>query len=177
MKKYSLLFLLVGTLVMIVVMTKTGATLKTPDTPKGILDLEFAYNTTLANDVKTAWVLNPPANNIGAAKINTWLDFIFLFFYSLFLFFTCKKIARLSNGIFSKAGILFAKGALIAGFLDILENAGMLYTLSGPTSETVALCTAICSVIKWVLALLAVLYCLTGLIYAVSQKKMSSLLA
>jgi len=83
----------------------------------------------------------------------------------------------LSNGIFSKAGILFAKGALIAGFLDILENAGMLYTLSGPTSETVALYTTICSVIKWVLALLAAFYCLAGLFYAISQKKMSALLA
>ncbi|GAB2825600.1 hypothetical protein [Ferruginibacter profundus] len=177
MKKYSLLFLLAGTLIMVVVMAKTGATLKTPDTPKGILDLEFAYNAALANDVKTAWILNPPTNNIGAASANTWLDFIFLFFYALSLFFTCKKIARLSSGAFSKAGILFAKAALIAGFLDILENAGMLYTLSGPTSGTVALCTTICSVIKWVLALLAALYCLAGLIYIISQKKMSSLLA
>ena len=162
---------------MIVVMSKTGAPLKTPDTPKGILDLEFAYNATLANDVKTAWVLAPSMNTIGAAKTNTWLDFIFLFFYSLFLFFTCKKMARLSNGSFSKAGLLLAKGALLAGFLDILENAGMLYTLSGPTSETVTLCTTTCSVIKWILALTAVVYCLAGLIYLISKGKLSSLLA
>jgi hypothetical protein len=177
MKKYSLLFLLLGTLVMIVVMTKTGATLKTPATPKGILDLEFAYNTSKADIVTTAWAPTETINNIGAAKINTLLDFIFLFFYALFLFFTCKKMARLSNGAFSKAGMLLANGALAAGFLDVLENAGMLYTLSGPASGTVALFTTICSAIKWVLALLAAVYCLAGLFYTISQKKMSALLA
>ena len=174
MKKYSLLFLLIGTAIMIVVMTKTGATLKTTATPKGILDLEFAYNTSKVATVTTAWA----GENINAAKTNTYLDFIFLIFYSLFLFFTCKKIARCSNGWFSKAGMLLANGALIAGFLDVLENVGMLYTLSGNyCSGTVALLTTTCSLIKWALALLAAAYCLAGLIYLISQKKLRSLLA
>jgi hypothetical protein len=54
-KKYRLLFLFAGTLVMIVVMVKTGAPLKTPATPKGILDLEFAYNASKAYTVINAW--------------------------------------------------------------------------------------------------------------------------
>jgi hypothetical protein len=153
-----------------VVMTKTGAPLKTPDTPKGILDLEFAYNTSKAAIVTTAWA----GATIGAAKTNTYLDFIFLLFYSLFLFFASDKIARI---IKSKAGTLIANGALYAGLLDVVENAGMLMTLSGNTSGTTTFLTTACAVIKWALALLAAAYCLAGLIYIISKKKMKLLLA
>ena len=158
-------------------MTKTGATLKTATTPKGILDLEFAHTSSKAMIVTLAWAPASGIDNISAAKTNTWLDFIFLVFYSLFLFFFCKKIGRISNGNFRKAGILIAKGALVAGFLDILENAGMLYTLSGNISGSITLFTAACSIVKWGLALLAVLYCLVGLTLLLSQRKLRSLLA
>jgi hypothetical protein len=177
MKKYSLLILFIGTAVMIVVMTKTGATLKTAATPRGILDLEFANTVNKAMIVTMAWAPVNGIDNISAAKTNTWLDFIFLVFYALFLFLSCKKIGRISNGLWTKAGMLFAKAALIAGFLDILENTGMLYTLSGHISGNITLLTAACSKIKWALALLAVAYCIAGLIYIISQRKMRSLLA
>ncbi len=174
MKKYSLLFLLIGTAVMIVVMTKTGATLKTTATPKGILDLEFAYNTTKTNTVITAWAPNDLIDNIKAAKNNTYYDFIFLLFYSPFLFLTGKKIAQITN---SKMGLMVAKGALWAGGLDIFENAGMLMTLSGNSSGTIALLTTIISVIKWALAIAAVIYLLTGLMQLIVKRKLQLLFA
>lgn len=164
MKKYSILFFLLGSLVMVYVMTTTGATLKTPATPHGILDLEFAYNTTKTTVVMYAWAPNSVVDNIAAAKFNTWLDYIFLFFYSIFLFLASKEIARSFGGAFGRAGKLIAKGALLAGLLDIVENTGMLFTLSGHASPTIAFCTSFCSIIKWALALLAVLYVLTGVV-------------
>lgn len=175
MKKYKLLLLLTGTAVMIAVMTITGSALKTPATPKGILDLEFAYNKAKTDTVITAWAPTTAASSgkIEAAKLNTKLDFIFLFFYSLFLFYTCKKIAGITN---SKIGSLIAKGALWAGFLDIFENAGMLVTLSRNSSDTIALCTTIISIIKWALAITAVIYLLVGLIQLLLTKKINLLL-
>lgn len=174
MKKYALLFLLIGTAIMIVVMAKTGATLKTPQTPKGILDLEFAYNSTKTTTVLNAWAPDNNINNIATAKNNTYYDFIFLLFYSPFLFFTGKKIALLTN---SKIGLMIAKGALWAGSLDIFENAGMLLTLSGHSTESIALLTTIISVIKWALAIAAVVYLLIGLIKLIVNKKIGLLLA
>jgi hypothetical protein len=170
MKKYSLLFLFIGTMLMIYVMATTGATLKTPATPNGILDLEFAYNTSKTTTVVNAWA---PNNNIAAAKKNTYYDFIFLLFYSVFLFLMAKKIAAIKN---SKAGLLIAKGALVAGVLDIFENAGMLYTLSGNASESISLCTTVFSVIKWLLALTAAVYCIVGLIHFLIKRKAHLLL-
>jgi len=161
MKKLLLPFFLLGTLAMMIVMAKTGATLK-PATAHGILDLEFAYNTTKTNAVLTAWAPANGLDNIAVAKTNTWWDFVFLFFYAGFLFLAGNKIASKTSGGFSRAGKAIARGALWAGFLDIIENAGMLLTLSNQGSDTIAFATTFVSVIKWALAIIAVLYVMAG---------------
>jgi hypothetical protein len=172
MKKLLLPFLFFGTMIMIFVMGKTSATLKTIATPKGILDLEFAYNKTKAANIISAWSPNAIVDNISKAKINTYLDFIFLTFYASFLFFSCKKIAKSNN---NKIGLLIAKGALLAGLLDMLENIGMLTSLSGNVCNVVAVVTTFCASVKWALAFLAILYLLISIIQFI-KKTMSVLL-
>lgn len=170
MKKLLLSFFFLGTVAMIVVMTKTGATLKTPVTPMGILNLEFAYNTAKTTGIIEAWRSTGEPNNILAAIYNTFYDFLFLFFYAGFLFFACNKIAENIKGPASRAGKLIARGALLAGILDILENTGMLISLHGHIFAAVSFLTVFFSVIKWVLAIIAVLYMLTGMLQIAYQK-------
>ncbi len=160
MKTINWLFIIAGTLVMMYVMMSTGKTLKTPFTPLGILDLEFAYNSSKVNAILNTWSPAAPGeiDNIRVAIRNTWLDFIFLFFYSLFLFYSCKTIAESFNGILQKIGKLLAMGALNAGLLDIVENAGMLISMNGFASDGIAMPTTISAVIKWILALAALAY-------------------
>jgi hypothetical protein len=171
MKKLLLPFFFLGTIAMMVVMSRTGAILKTPETPMGILNLEFAYSTAKTTPVINSWASLNKADVIAAAKNNTYWDFVFLFFYAGFLFLACKKIAAKISGPVSKAGNLIAKGALVAGFLDILENTGMLLTLSNQGSSNIAFATTFVSVIKWGLALIAVLYVLTDVIALVFRRK------
>jgi len=158
LKNRQLIILLAGTLLMTVVMTIHGASLKTPGTPKGILNLEFAYNTAQASSVLNAWAATSATNNIIQAKMNTWLDFIYLFFYSQFFFHACQLLASSFNGSIQITGSLLAKGALIAGMLDILENTGMLLTLNGHLSQYTTLLTFIFSISKWILVIAAILY-------------------
>ena len=160
MKKINWFFIVAGTFIMLYVMMSTGKTLTTPATPLGIIDLEFAYNISKTTNVVAAWAVTGSDNvdNIKVAIRNTWLDFIFLFFYSLFLFYSCKSIAESFNGFPQKTGKILAIGALYAGLLDITENAGMLFTLNGFSSNSIAMFTSICSVIKWILALAALVY-------------------
>jgi hypothetical protein len=172
MKKLLIPFLFIGTMVMIYVMGKTSATLKTAATPIGILNLEFAYNNVKIATVVNAWTPNSIIDNITVAKNNTYYDFIFLAFYASFLFVTCKKIAQIKT---SNAGKLIANGAIAAGILDIAENAGMLFTLSGNLSGTVAFITTVCSLIKWAMAITAALYCLAGIVYLIRHKKFNLL--
>jgi hypothetical protein len=160
MKKIILPFFLIGSFAMVYVMGKTGATLTTANTPNGILHLELAYDTAHTNAIIKAWTptAESPTDNIAVAKNNTYWDFLFMIFYVPFLFLLCRKIAgSFSSGI-KKAGNIFGAGVLIAGLLDIGENLGMLHTLAGNQSPTIILFTAICSAIKWLLVILALLY-------------------
>ncbi len=145
---------------MLIVMAQTGVTLKTPTTPLGILNLEFAYTAEKAFAVILAWTGLIPTDNVFAAIVNTWLDFIFLLFYALFLYQACKMLATKHTGLLSVIGQFLAKGALAAGVLDVFENIGMLFTLNGHISDTVSLLTFLFSMVKWLLALAAVLYIL-----------------
>ena len=168
--KMCLLLLVAGTLIMMIVMAKTGATLKTPATPKGILDLEFAYSQTKVATVMTAWADNGSINNVRVAKENTWFDFIFIFFYSLLLSRVCNMIAISSQGLWSGTGRLLAKAALIAGLLDVLENIGMLITLGGHRSGIYAAFTAFSSILKWGIVIITLLYILiAGLVISYTK--------
>ena len=170
MKKYAILIFLAGTILMVYIMNRTGASLKTPATPLGILNLEFAYDTVKTTVVMNAWAPASHIDNIAVAKLNTWVDFLFLFFYSFFLFFTCNKIAQAFPGPVEKAGRLISKAALLAGFFDILENTGMLLTLNGYRSAIIAYFTTVFSVLKFGLVIIAVLYVLLGLLLWVYHK-------
>lgn len=163
MKKRLLPFFLIGTIAMMVVMAKTGSSLKTPTTALGILDLEFAHNSKKTFAVMDAWSLSDGIDNIGVAKTNTYFDFLFLFFYSFLLFISCVKIAEIIDGSFGKAGYMIARAALMAGLLDVLENIGMLISLYGHISTPVSLLTFFFAISKWILVVITVLYILTGL--------------
>ena len=172
MRKFFFPFIAIGSLVMVMVMSKTGATLKTPATPLGILNLEFAYNGVKAYTVLSAWQPNEKIDNIRIARFNTWLDFIFLFFYSLFLYTACKILSGTYKGVLQKTGLMLANGAIFAGMLDIMENAGMLFTLQGNINNSILSLTTTVSIIKWVLALAALAYLLIfGAAYLFRVKK------
>ena len=172
MGKYFFPIIAVGSLVMVMVMAKTSTTLKTPATPLGILNLEFAYNSAKAGTVLNAWQPNEKIDNIEVATFNTWLDFIFLFFYSLFLFIGCKMLSANYSGAIQKVGQMMAKGAILAGLLDIVENAGMLFTLHGNINNSILFLTTAVSIIKWIWALAALVYLLIfGAAYLIRMKK------
>ena len=167
MNKFLLPIFLIGTILTQVIVFRTGATLKTPQTPIGILNLEFAYNTIKTDAVLKSWSPANGVDNIKVAKINTYYDFLFLFFYAGFLFLACKKIAVLNK---NKTGLWIATGALLAGLLDVLENFGMLYTLSGHSNNTITFLTAIFAGIKFLFVIIAIFYLLFGLLWRMVRK-------
>ena len=144
-------------------MLKTEAPLKMPATPAGIINLELAFDTTQTGKVITAWT---SANAINAAKINTYWDFLFIFFYSYFLFLCCKKLtAKFKvNNWKRNAGLFFSKAIFGAALLDMCENGGMLLTINGNSNSTIVLLTSACSAVKWAIVLLTILYILMALL-------------
>ncbi len=144
-------------------MSKTGEGLnKQPATPHGILNLELAYSNQCTANAINAWTASAsqPVDYIRVAKTNTYWDFLFLVFYAPFLYLLAKQIASNFSGTKNAVGRKLAAGALLAGVLDIGENAGMLMTLGGTQSSAVALATAILSAVKWLLVIAVILYIL-----------------
>ncbi|MEO6732814.1 MAG: hypothetical protein ABIN01_16445 [Ferruginibacter sp.] len=170
-KRAILSFFFAGTLMMTLVMMNSGAALKTSATPKGIVDLEFANNAEKALVVINAWTGKNYEDTINKAKNNTLFDFIFLFFYAGFLYYSCKLIAGSYNGFLFKTGRLIAGGAIAAGVLDVFENIGMLLTLNGHVSNDTTLMTFVFSIAKWILVLAAVLYLLVGGLFLLYRQK------
>lgn len=146
--------LLAGTVFVFMQMRPTGKKLRTPETQLGILNLEFAYDHNHTYKILNAW----KGEKIDAARINTYIDSIFLLFYAAFLFYSCKNLAKEFTGNTRTLGIWLSKGAIIAGALDVIENTGMLLTLSGNKSSLIAMITAICASVKWLLAVVAIIY-------------------
>jgi len=147
---------------MIIVMGKTGKPLKTIETPNGILNLEFAYSPQKANAVIAAWTKSEtqPVDIISAAKCNTWWDFVFIFFYASFLYLACLQIAdtfRYKNFIY-RTGKLLSRLIIVEVMLDVLENIGMFQVLNGNTSGYVTYFTTGCSIIKWMLVIIVILF-------------------
>ncbi len=161
---------LAGTIIMMVVMFITGRPLKTATTPGGILSLEFANTRTEVKEILLAWEktsMEKPAV-IDAAKLNTYLDFIFLFFYSLFLYSCCLRLAGKAGqgNSFSKISRRIAPLALVAGGLDIVENAGILKSLQGAPTDSVAKITAFCATLKFGLVIFVLVFIGGGIIYS-----------
>ena len=75
--------LFIGTIIMVVVMGQTSAPLKTAARYKNIVWLELAYNNQQTGNILNDW----GSSNIEVLKINTYFDFIFIFFLcALFIF-------------------------------------------------------------------------------------------
>lgn len=170
MKKILIPLFILGTGFMMYIMAQTSSLLKTPETKMGIINLELAHNTTKTSAILQAWAPTTDTNRIEVAKINTYWDLLFLFFYSGLLYLLCHFIADNTAGAMAKAGRLIANAAIISGITDIMENTGMLFSLNGLVSPIVSFSTAFFSYIKWGLVVIAVLYVLIGLL-AVAYRK------
>lgn len=164
----SIVFL--GTIFMAVLLQITGKALITKSTPMGILNLELASAANATQQIVNVWERN---NLIPIAEIHTARDFVFLIFYSLLLFTCCRWLSKkLTNSVFIyKAGKWLGFAALFAGAMDVLENLGMLVSLTGRVSEKITLFTFYASVIKWAIVALCLVYLLVGFIVLFIAKK------
>lgn len=172
LKKSTFYFLLAGTIIMIVLMMLSGKDLKATATPMGIVDLELASSKEAVQTILFAWD-SKGKDVIAKASINTYLDFVFLTFYTLFFYSCCKFLAASLSHKKTWVFILrrIAVLALLAGLLDVVENIGMLVSLSGMLSNQVAMLTCVAAYLKWFLVLATILFILVALLVKIVENK------
>ena len=128
MRTTNAVFVLAGTLIMALILAKVGAPLKTENTPLGIVNLELSFNSSYASAIRTDWLytFSGGMSKVAIAIRHTWLDFVFVFFYSYFLFYGCRSVSESLSGFASMLGKWLSIGALYAGLFDIIENIGII---------------------------------------------------
>lgn len=166
--RYWFIFFLTGTAVFVYIMSTTGSTLYTPKAKHGIVSLEIAVDKPQADSIQQEWqsIHHGRYNNAELAIINTKWDFGFLFFYSFLLYVSLKWVAgrKYSQSRLSQLAFHAAPFALLAGMLDVIENAGMLQTLEGNSTEMIVKITYWSSVTKWSLLMVLIVVLLLSFI-------------
>lgn len=134
---------------------------KTETTKAGIVALEFAKTKQRADEITSTW------SNAGLQKHainNTYIDFLFIFFYSLFLFSANWLLSIKQRSAIKKITQLIALLALTAGLFDIAENFLLLKMLHYNISDTEALLTWWLAVLKFSFVIAAFLWILIQLV-------------
>lgn len=169
MKSIALvIFFFTGTLAMMGFMRWHGKPLtQILTTPTGILSLEFAKTKQRADEVTTTW---SKANLQQHAVANTWFDFVFIFFYSLFLFGACYGFSLIHNAVAKKISRVIALLGLTAGLLDITENFFLFRMLDRSISNAETNLTWWLAVIKFSLAGIAAAWILINLVLLIIPK-------
>jgi hypothetical protein len=147
--KRNLLISFLFLLITIVIMRWQGSALVTPQSPKGIIDLEFAKTADRFHQLQLFW-------NHETVLQNIYLDFLFILAYVWFLMTACKLLQNTKSNIFS--GL-----ALSAGVFDILENFLMILVWNERFDSSVLQIVFYVAVIKFLLAFVVIGYLILSL--------------
>ena len=160
MKKNTVYLLLsfAGMIAVFLWMRNQGAPLKTAYTPAAIVDLEFAWTQQKAEHIMLAW-----RNILDVARVNIYIDFLFIITYTAFLSLSCSFFSGKTTGKWAGVGHKLSKAVIAAGVFDVAENALMLTTLQGTPNNMTAMITATFAALKFAIAAIAVLYILASL--------------
>lgn len=159
--KTRLLISFALTLVMIFVMRWQGKALVTPQSPKGIIDLEFARTPERLQQLLLFM-------DQRAVTQNIYLDFLFIAAYGWFLVTACRYIQSKTN--WNKWSNMFASLAIAAALFDVFENFLMLLILNGRFQPSLMEVVFYAALIKFVFAGAVVLYILLTWPFSLMRK-------
>lgn len=134
---------------MFIVMRWQGSSLITPQSPKGILNLEFVKTPERFHQLQLFW-------NHETVLQNIYLDFLFIVAYAWFLVTACKAVNNTRSNLFS--GL-----AISAGAFDVLENFLMILIWNGRFDPSLLQVVYYAAAIKFLIAGIVVGYLILSL--------------
>ena len=163
-----LLFLFTGTMLLFFVMRWHGKPLTQPTTTKaGIVSLEFAKTKQRADEIVNDWKNNGLQQH---AISNTSIDYLFIFFYGLFLFAANWFISLKQKNPYKTISQAISLFALTAALLDVIENFFLFKMLAFSCTDTEILTTWWLAAVKFLLAAIAIIWILINLLYFIIAK-------
>ena len=134
---------------MFLVMRWQGSSLVTPQSPKGIIDFEFAKTFEKFRQLQFFW-------NHETVLQNIYLDFLFILAYTWFLVTACKAVKNSKSNLFS--GLSFSAAAF-----DVLENFLMILVWNEKFSPSVLQIVFYVAAIKFLLIVIVIGYLILSL--------------
>lgn len=134
---------------MFIVMRWQGSDLITPQSPKGIINLEFAKTPNRLHQLQLFW-------NSETVLQNIYLDFLFIAVYTWFLVEACKAVKNTRSNLFSAL-------AISAGAFDVLENFLMILVWNQRFDPSVLQIVYYVAAIKFLLAGIVIGYLILSL--------------
>jgi hypothetical protein len=147
--KRNLLITFLFLVVMFIAMRWQGSGLVTPQSPKGILDLEFAKTSERFHQLQLFWSYETVLQNI-------YLDFLFIIAYTWFFVTACKAVDNIRSNLSS--GL-----AISAGAFDVLENFLMILVWNGRFEPGLLQIVYYAAAIKFLLAGIVIGYLILSL--------------
>ncbi|HRI20164.1 MAG TPA: hypothetical protein PLA68_04400 [Panacibacter sp.] len=153
---------------MLIVLIQGKSLIQQPDVPHGIVSLELAFTVLKTKGIIAAW---QQKGLLETAVKNVYIDFAFLITYSVFLYLCILTLVRNQSKKISGLGKWIARGALLAGVLDALENISMLQILKEDITPFAAALTGFFASVKFFLAALAIIFIITESVVKLLTKK------
>ena len=158
----------IATLIMMAIMRYQGKMLS--DKGYNIIKFELAKTVNCAQKIMEAW----STEGVAIAQINTYIDFVFILAYaSLGYFGSLALTQKNENWSIRQLGQWMAKGMLVAGILDSIENIAMLRTLSGSVVAQNIWIAYGCAAVKFTIILFVIIVALFVLAHSFIKKKPS----
>jgi hypothetical protein len=147
--KRNLVISLLILVAMIIVTRWQGSDLVSPQSPKGIIDLEFAKTDQKLLQLQFFW-------NHETVLQNIYLDFLFILAYTWFLVTACRAMNNSKSNLFS--GL-----AISAAAFDVLENFLMILVWNERFSPSVLQVVFYVAAIKFLLVIVVIGYLILSL--------------
>ncbi|MBI3514692.1 MAG: hypothetical protein HY060_11615 [Proteobacteria bacterium] len=159
------LLLFIATVGLMLYLARQGADLVTAAAPQGIVSLELAWHSNIADPIIKSWnvsqdcqaivqVWNVPNN--CRAIVQVWIDVPFIAAYASLLFWlgrtAATRVEPTDPGLARRARRAAVLG-LLAGALDIIEDIGLLLMLNNMGGSILPTATSIAATAKFVLIL------------------------
>ena len=135
--------------IMMLVLRWQGTSLITPQSPKGIIDLEFAKTPNRLQQLQLFW-------NPEAVLQNLYLDFLFIVAYTWFFVTACNAVKNSRSKIFSALTIS-------AAAFDVLENFLLILVLNGKFNGSVLQIVFYAALIKFLLIVIVIGFLIVSL--------------
>ena len=140
------------------------------DRGAGIIEFELAATSSHAEEIVSGW----GQEGRDAARQSLLLDYPYLVFYGLFLAGACAAVAdraaRAGRAVLARLGRLMPFAALGAAAADALENGALLAVAAENTDQPWPGLAAAFAVVKFALAISAVLYAVIGFVLTLRDR-------